>query len=91
MSATDDRTYAEVGRQMARWLAENDPHATPLTTAAGGDRLRGLPAARIEDMLGDTLTWFAKGYLAGVAYALAHPDDFTAQEAAAPVPPEYTE
>ncbi len=35
MSATDDRAYAEVGRQMARWLAENDPHATPLADCAG--------------------------------------------------------
>lgn len=35
MSGTDDRTYAEVGRAMARWLAENDPHATPLADCAG--------------------------------------------------------
>lgn len=76
MSATDDRAYAEVGRQMARWLAENDPRATPLTDAVACPALHTLPAAQLEALLGDTLTWFAKGYLAGVAFAQEHPGLF---------------
>jgi len=76
MSATEDRTYAEVGRAMARWLAENDPHATPLTDAVECPALRTLPSAQLEALLGDTLTWFAKGFLAGVACAQENPDLF---------------
>ncbi len=77
MSATDDRPYAEVGRAMARWLADNDPHATPLADAVGlAATDHGVAPARLETLLGDTLTWFAKGYLAGVAFAQEHPGLF---------------
>ncbi len=56
MSATDDRTYAEVGRAMARWLAENDPHATPLADAAGlAATAHGVTPARLEALLADHL------------------------------------
>ncbi len=74
MSDTEDRAYAEVGRQMARWLAENDPRATPLADAVGLPELAALPPARLEALLGDSLTWFARGYVAGVAFARDHPD-----------------
>ncbi len=70
MSATNtDRTYAEVGREMARWLAEHDPRATPLTDHLNRHgALEGLPAARVEALLGDNLAAFAKGFLAGMAF-----------------------
>lgn len=74
MSATEDRTYAEVGRAMARWLADNDPHATPLADAVGLPELATVPPARLESLLTDHLGTFARGYLAGLQYARDHPD-----------------
>ncbi len=73
MSATDDRSYAEVGRRMARWLAENDLHATPLTDAVGLRSGTPADAARIERALGDHLAAFADGFLAGLAFAEDNP------------------
>ncbi len=70
MSAKNtDRSYADVGRAMARWLADNDPRATPLMDHLNRHgALEGLPAARIEALLGANLAAFAKGFLAGMAF-----------------------
>lgn len=70
MSATNtDRAFADVGRDMARWLAEHDPRARPLTDHLNRDgALEGLPAARIEALLGNNLGAFARGFVAGMAF-----------------------
>jgi hypothetical protein len=74
MSATADRRFDEVGRQMARWLAENDPHDTPFTDALGIPADLRANAARVEQIFGDTAVWFAKGYFAGIQCLLDDPD-----------------
>ncbi len=79
MSATNDRRFAEVGRALARWLAEHDPRATPLIEAVGRPDLHRMLAVQLEALLGDALTWFARGYLAGVAFAQDPPNLFGAQ------------
>jgi len=80
MSATDDRAYAEVGRQMARWLALNDPHATPLADFAGLRSGTPADAARIEQALGDHLTAFSNGFSAGMAFVRDNPGLFGARD-----------
>ncbi len=80
MSATDDRAYAEVGRQMARWLAENDPHATPLADCAGLPPATPAAAARIEQALSDHLTAFSNGFSAGMAFVRDNPGLFGARD-----------
>ena len=61
---------------MARWLAENDPRATPLTDALAGRgvHLDRLPATRLENLLADKFLAYARGYLAGLDAAPDFPD-----------------
>ncbi len=75
-----DRPYAEVGRAMARWLADNDPHATPLVDYAGLHPATHADAARIEQALGDHLTAFSNGFSAGMAFVREHPGLFGARD-----------
>lgn len=71
---TNDKTFAEVDRRMAAWLAENDPYATPITdvlrcpTALRGD------AARVERLFGDYACTFMEGFAAGMEFARANPE-----------------
>lgn len=73
--AGTDRPYAEVGRDMARWLAENDPRATPLADYVLGEHDLGAgDLARLETLLSDHFGAFARGYLQGVIDTRKQPE-----------------
>ena len=64
-----DRTFDEVGRDMARWLAENNPHATPMNDCLARDGMfDGVPAARLEEYLRDHVLAFTRGFVAGIEF-----------------------